>query len=69
VKVLFDDGTDDAVQGQLKKGDQVITDGQLRVIPGAKVSVTGSKKHAAGGDAGAPARTSGRRKHASDNQG
>ena len=44
VKVLFDDGVDDAVSGALKKGDQVITDGQLRVIPGAKVSVSGAKK-------------------------
>src|SRR6185312_8156836 len=33
VKVLFDDGVNDAVSGSLKKGDQVITEGQLRVIP------------------------------------
>ena len=37
VKVLFDDGVNDAVSGNLKKGEQVIIEGQLRVIPGAKV--------------------------------
>ncbi|HJT44060.1 MAG TPA: efflux RND transporter periplasmic adaptor subunit [Rhizomicrobium sp.] len=50
VRVLFDDTVSDAVQGDLKAGDRVITDGQLRVIPGAKVNVTGTKK-AAGGKA------------------
>ncbi len=55
-------------RGDLKKGDQVITDGQLRVIPGAKVSVTASKHHA-GAQNGVM--TSGRRKvpHASENEG
>ncbi len=48
VHVIFDDGVDDAVTGNLKLGDIVITEGQLRVIPGAKVSITGSKKRAAG---------------------
>jgi multidrug efflux system membrane fusion protein len=43
VKVQFDDGTDDAVQGALKPGQQVIVDGQLRVVPGAKVNVTGAR--------------------------
>ena len=67
VKVLFDDGTDDAISGDVHKGDQVIVDGQLRVIPGAKVSVTGSKARAAKNGA----LTSGRRrvKHAQDNEG
>jgi len=69
VKVLFDDGVRDAVSGALKKGDQVITEGQLRVIPGAKVIVTGAKRRA-----GAPAKgemTSGRRKvpHVQDREG
>jgi multidrug efflux system membrane fusion protein len=69
VKVLFDDGIHDAVSGNLKKGDQVITEGQLRVIPGAKVNVTGAKRQA-----GAPVKgemTSGRRKvpHAQDREG
>ena len=46
VNVLFDDGTDVAVSGGVKRGDKVITDGQLRVVPGANVSImqTGSKK-------------------------
>jgi len=69
VKVLFDDGVSDAVSGTLHKGEQVITDGQLRVIPGAKVSITGAKRAAAPG--GKSEMTSGRRrvKHASDNAG
>jgi multidrug efflux system membrane fusion protein len=69
VKVLFDDGVHDAVSGNLKKGDHVITEGQLRVIPGAKVNITGAKR-----PAGAPAKgdlTSGRRRvpHAQDREG
>ena len=69
VKVLFDDGVDDAVQASLKKGDQVIIDGQLRVIPGAKVSISGTKKKPGAGAKGAM--TSGRRKvpHAQDHEG
>ena len=67
VKILFDDGTNDAVSGALKKGDQVITEGQLRVIPGAKVAITGAKK--SGGGKGPM--TSGRRRvpHAQDHEG
>jgi multidrug efflux system membrane fusion protein len=68
VKVLFDDGVDDAVTGSLHKDDQVIIEGQLRVIPGAKVSVSGAKRHA--GDGKGPM-TSGRRriKRAQDTEG
>jgi membrane fusion protein, multidrug efflux system len=39
VKVLNDDGTNDAISGDIKPGDTVITDGQLRVTSGAKVAV------------------------------
>ena len=39
VNVLFDDGTSMAVSGRVKPGDKVITDGQLRVVPGAKVAI------------------------------
>ena len=39
VTVLTDDGNESAVKGNVKPGDRVITDGQLRVIPGAKVSI------------------------------
>ncbi len=38
--------------GDLKTGDMVIIDGQLRVIPGAKVSVTGAKRQPARGRQG-----------------
>jgi multidrug efflux system membrane fusion protein len=69
VRVLFDDGVKDAISGNLKKGDQVIVEGQLRVIPGAKVSITGAKRQA--GAAGKGQMTSGRRKvpHAQDREG
>jgi multidrug efflux pump subunit AcrA (membrane-fusion protein) len=47
VTVLFDSGTEDAVQGDVHPGDAVITDGQLRVLPGKPVAIvkpgTGSK--------------------------
>lgn len=41
VTVLFDDGANDAVSGDLQAGDQVITEGQLRVEAGAAVQVLG----------------------------
>jgi multidrug efflux system membrane fusion protein len=48
VKVLNDDGVDDAIQGDVKPGDAVVTDGQLRVTPGQPVRVvTGKGKGAA----------------------
>lgn len=50
VNVLFDDGTDDAIQGDVKPGDRVITDGQLRVVPGAVVYVEDNQSD---GDEGA----------------
>ncbi|HET7086466.1 MAG TPA: efflux RND transporter periplasmic adaptor subunit [Rhizomicrobium sp.] len=61
VKVLFDSGVDDAVSGGLHKGDLVITEGQLRVIPGAKVTVSGGAKARAAKDGKGPM-TSGRRR-------
>jgi multidrug efflux system membrane fusion protein len=39
VKVLNDDGTQDAISGDLKPGDRVVTDGQLRVTAGQPVQV------------------------------
>jgi multidrug efflux system membrane fusion protein len=39
VTVLNDDGTRDAVKGNLKAGESVITDGQLRVQPGKPVAI------------------------------
>jgi multidrug efflux system membrane fusion protein len=55
VKVMFDDGKDTAVTGNLEPGDQVVTDGQLRLVPGSKVLVEtprpvgGAAKPARGG--------------------
>jgi multidrug efflux system membrane fusion protein len=46
VKLLFDDGTDDAILGAVKAGEKVIVDGQLRVVPGAKVSMAHSREAA-----------------------
>jgi membrane fusion protein, multidrug efflux system len=39
VKVLFDDGKNVAVEGNLKPGDQVVVEGQLQVVPGAAVEI------------------------------
>jgi multidrug efflux system membrane fusion protein len=52
VNVLYDNGKIAAVQGKLKTGQQVVTDGQLRVIPGQPVTIAG-KKSADGGHAAA----------------
>ncbi len=55
IRPIFDDGTNVAVQANLKAGDQVIVDGQLRVVPGGKVTVS------RGRPAGAAAAAGGRR--------
>jgi multidrug efflux system membrane fusion protein len=39
VKVLFDDGVFAAVTGNIEPGDRVVTNGQLRVVPGGKVRI------------------------------
>ena len=39
VTLLNDDGRMDAVQGDVKPGDQVVVEGQLRIVPGSKVAV------------------------------
>ncbi|MGA7710649.1 MAG: efflux RND transporter periplasmic adaptor subunit [Rhizomicrobium sp.] len=46
VTVLFDDGTDMAISGGVKAGDNVVIDGQLRVLPGKKVTIQQMQKHA-----------------------
>jgi membrane fusion protein, multidrug efflux system len=43
VKVLFDDGSADAILGAVQPGDRVIVDGQLRVVPNAEVLVDQSE--------------------------
>jgi multidrug efflux system membrane fusion protein len=69
VKVLFDSGVDDAVAGDLHKGEMVVTEGQLRIVPGAKVSISGTKARPA--KSGKGALTSGRRRvpHTQDHEG
>jgi multidrug efflux system membrane fusion protein len=59
VKVLFDDSVDDAIEGNVKAGDRVIVDGQLRVTPGAKVTV--SRGRGAGAQGANRQRAGGRR--------
>jgi len=44
VRVLFDDGTHAAVTGNLQEGDRVVTTGQLRVLPGGKVRISGERE-------------------------
>ncbi|HVP84937.1 MAG TPA: efflux RND transporter periplasmic adaptor subunit [Rhizomicrobium sp.] len=46
VKLLYDDGAHAAVAGRVKPGDRVVIEGQLRLVPGADVSI--SKKPANG---------------------
>jgi membrane fusion protein, multidrug efflux system len=58
VDVLNDDGTTVAIKplkGQLKIGDQVITDGQLRVVPGAPVAIKSKLAGKGGNQSQAPA--------------
>ena len=43
VKVLYDGGSEVAIQSDVKPGDIVITDGQLRVLPGKPVDVLPSR--------------------------
>ncbi len=46
VKPLFDDGTNVAVEGDVKPGDQAIVEGQLRVLPGGQVNVLAARNAA-----------------------
>ncbi|HEV2562518.1 MAG TPA: efflux RND transporter periplasmic adaptor subunit [Rhizomicrobium sp.] len=39
VTVLYDDGKSNAISGDIHAGDKVITQGQLRVVPGHPVSI------------------------------
>jgi multidrug efflux system membrane fusion protein len=49
VTILNDDGANDAIAGDVHPGDRVVVEGQLRIVPGAKVQVRG--KRPAGGSA------------------
>jgi len=44
VTVVHDDGTSAAIQGKVKAGDTVIVDGQLKVIPGGPVRISGQHR-------------------------
>jgi len=44
VKVLNDDGVHDAIQGDVRPGDRVVTDGQLRVASGQAVRIVKAKR-------------------------
>ncbi len=48
VRVLFDDGDNAAIDAKLNEGDRVIVDGQIRVVPGAKVQVNGTRAQGPG---------------------
>ncbi len=61
VQILFDDTKSVAVKGDIKPGDPVITEGQLRVEPNGPVRVLGAKG-ASGGAAPGGARRGGARR-------
>ena len=48
VNVLNDDGRLAAIGGKLRPGEQVVTDGQLRVVPGKPVNISGRRGGTAG---------------------
>jgi len=52
VTVLNDDGTLDAIQGAVQPGEQVITEGQLRAVPGTRVAVGSGRKGGEGRSGG-----------------
>lgn len=52
VTVLNDDGVNDAIKGDVKPGDKVVTDGQLRVTSGQAVRITRSKAQPKQSDTG-----------------
>src|SRR6185312_4690141 len=39
VDVLYDDGIHAAISGKVKAGDRVVTEGQLRLVPGREVTI------------------------------
>lgn len=60
VKLLFDDGAFAAISSDLQEGDRVVTNGQLRVLPGGKVAIGGGRGGARGGEGGEGRRGGGR---------
>ena len=53
VKVLFEDGKNAAIAGDVNPGDQVIVEGQLRIVPGSAVNILAPRTGLAGKDAAA----------------
>ena len=49
VSVLFDENGSTAIQGDLAPGEQVVTDGELRLVPGSTIAVQDAKPRPAGG--------------------
>lgn len=43
VTILNDDGVNDAIGGDVHPGDRVVVEGQLRIVPGAKVQIRGRR--------------------------
>jgi multidrug efflux system membrane fusion protein len=52
ITVLFDDSKNTAITGDLEPGDQVVTEGQLRLTPNSKVVVEGAIKRPVKGGKG-----------------
>jgi len=52
IKIAFDDGVNAAIVGDVHDKDQVIVDGQLRVIPGGKVTFQGAAGQGSNGQGG-----------------
>lgn len=44
VRLVYDDGVNDVIEGNVRPGERVVVEGQLRVIPGKPVQVTGAAK-------------------------
>ena len=49
ITVLFDDGKNVAVQGEIAPGDDVVVDGQLEVVPAGKVEIVKGAQAGSGG--------------------
>src|SRR6185437_15496682 len=52
IKVLFDDSKNVAVTADLEPGEQVVTDGQMQVVPGGAVDIVRGIQAGGGGHRG-----------------
>jgi multidrug efflux system membrane fusion protein len=48
VNLLYDDGANDVVAGDVKAGEMVVVEGQIRVIPGKPVQIVTSSRNGHG---------------------